>query len=462
MSGLTAVAVIPIVRLAMDLLGREYNGKGNADEASRVQQWLALQGGMFTMNELLFRHEVLQFQDDPRFGEKVFYQPIGLRVFVIALTIIVLSFGVFASLAPLKQTELVRGHLNPKQGTAKVFSPSVGIVTEVLVEEGQAVRKGQVLARVRRGAFDATGHAALDYSVSQIDVQITAQAQQKALIISRSKLNERQLRAQLAVAQEELDAMRAQLGIVEKRYALGERELQRQAHLLALGQASSAQYERVLDSHFALAQTLQGLHAQIKSRAGTQLRLQQQLAVEPFTRDAQFFEFENALAQLQSRRKELEVESAFSLTAPRAGIVGNLLLPRGASVDTRVPILTILPQQLELQALLYVPSRALGELANQQQVMLAFDAYPSRVFGYFPARIEGIADTVVDPREHIFPLEVREPVYLVRAIPELQAALVEDGIRLRSGMQFSAYVLTGQQSLLQRLMSPLQRLRSRV
>ena len=115
-----------------------------------------------------------------------------------------------------------------------------------------------------------------------------------------------------------------------------------------------------------------------------------------------------------------------------------------------------------MQALLYVPSRALGELRRAQQVLLAYDAYPATVYGYFPARIERIAETVVDPREHIFPLDVQEPIYLVRATPELFSAPHQGQLSFRSGMQFSAYVVIGRQSLLQRLLSPLQRLRRRV
>lgn len=414
------------------------------------------------MSEFLFRQEVAQFQDDSRFGEKVFYQPIHLRIFVIALILVALCFGVFASLAPLKQTAMVRGHLNPKQGAMKVFSPANGTVGEVLVAEGEMVRKGQVLARIMRSTFDSAGHAALDYSLNQIDVQIAQQSRHKALVVAQSTLNSQQISAQIKARQEELDAMVAQLHTVEKRHALGERDVQRQVHLLKLRQTSSAQHERALDSLYALEQVMQSLQAQIKSTAGVLLGLEQQFDQEPFARQAQVLEIAKALAQLRARRNELKVSDAFSLTAPSDGIVSNLLSQLGASVNPRVPFVTLLPFEADMQALLYVPSRALGELADAQQILLAYDAYPARVFGYFPARIERIAETVLDPREHTFPLDVQEPIYLVRATPDLSVEANSENLSFRSGMQFSAYVVTGQQSLLQRLLSPLQRLRSRV
>lgn len=414
------------------------------------------------MSEFLFRQEVARFQDDTRFGERVFYQPIQLRVFVIALLIGAICFGVFAGMAPLKQTELVRGHLDPKQGAMKVFSPATGTVGEVLVAEGEAVRKGQVLARILRSTFDSAGHAALDFSLQQVDVQIAQQSRHNTLVVVQSKLHSRQLSAQLEARQKELHALRAQLHTVDKRRTLGERDVQRQARLLTLGQTASVQHERALDALYALEQSAQGVQAQIRSAASALLGVQQQFDREPFALQAQVLEIERSLAQLRARRNELEVGEAFSLTAPSDGIVSNLLSHLGASVDPRVPFLTLLPTELEMRALLYVPSRALGELADAQRVLLAYDAYPARVYGYFPARIERIADAVLDPREHIFPIDVQEPIYLVRAIPDLSARANNEPLSFRSGMQFSAYVVTGQQSLLQRLLSPLQRLRSRM
>lgn len=414
------------------------------------------------MSEFLFRQEVARFQDDPRFGEKVFYQPIQLRVFVFALFLITLSFGIFAGMAPLKQTALVRGYLDPKQGAMKVYSPATGTVSEVLVAEGEVVQKGQVLARILRTTFDSAGHAAMDYSLHQIDVQIAQQAKHKALIVAQSELNSQQISAQIDTRQEELSAMVAQLHTVEKRYTLAAKDVQRQARLLSLKQAASAQHERALDSLYSLEQAMQNVQAQIKSADSQLLTLKQQFDQEPFVRQTQLLEIEKTLAQLRASRNELKVNDAFSLTAPSTGVVSNLLAQLGAPVDPRVPFLTLLPPAAQMQALLYVPSRALGELAQAQQVLLAYDAYPARVFGYFPARIERIAATVLDPREHIFPLDVQEPVYLVRASPDLSAGQNNQTLSFRSGMQFSAYVVTGQQSLLQRLLSPLQRFRSRV
>jgi len=256
--------------------------------------------------------------------------------------------------------------------------------------------------------------------------------------------------------------MQTQLHIVKKRYVLGDRDVQRQARLLALGQAASAQHERALDAMYALEQAMQGVQTQIKSATAALLGLQQQLEQEPYARQAQVLEADRLIAQLRARRNELEVSDAFSLTAPGDGVVSNLLALLGASVNPREPFLTLVPVDADMQALLYVPSRALGLLTEAQQVLLAYDAYPVRVYGYFPARIERVADTVLDPREHVFPVVVREPIYLVRATPDLSLEANREALRFRSGMQFSAYVVTGQQSLLQRLLSPLQRLRSRV
>jgi len=63
---------------------------------------------------------------------------------------------------------------------------------------------------------------------------------------------------------------------------------------------------------------------------------------------------------------------------------------------------------------------------------------------------------VLDPREHLIPLELNEPVYLARArLMQQTVGEPGSGAQLRSGMQFTADIVTGRETILQRVMSPL-------
>ncbi len=131
-------------------------------------------------------------------------------------------------------------------------------------------------------------------------------------------------------------------------------------------------------------------------------------------------------------------------------------------MDTRVPLLTIVPSDHPLEALLYVPSRALGKLHEGQPLLLALDAYPVREFGYLSARIASLSTTTLDPRETLLPAEVQESVFVIRGeIAQEDAGATHHGLRLQAGMLFTAHVVISEQPLLARWLAPLRSLGAR-
>lgn len=410
----------------------------------------------------LFRPEALQRQTDTRFGEALFQQPLGLRIMSALALCLVIAALLFASRVSLKQTVLVRGQMSAVQGVLKVLSPAPGVVSRLWVVEGEHVREGQVLASVSRVAFDADGLAVMQYRRLQLQQQIARQQRQQGLVQQQAEVSLAGLAQRVAIAERELSMLHAQSQTLAQRQALSERELSRHQRLHAQGQLADAQLDRALDGVLNLQQAMAALQVQIEARAATLEELGQQQSLAPLQRDAQLLEAENQLAQLRSQAQQLEADAEFSLVAPADGIVNNLLSFTGAAVATGEPFLSIAPLGNQVQVLLYVPSRALGELLPGQQVLLSLDAYPVRVFGYFSARIDTLSASVMDPREHLFPHEVQEAVYLVKATPVAQEDWVLRDVSIRSGMQFSAYVVTGKQTLLQRVTAPLRTLRQRV
>lgn len=414
------------------------------------------------MTGTLFRAQALSFSKDQSVGEMVFHQPLGLHFASIALLIIVVALLAFAAFAPITQTQLVRGHLNATQGSLRVFSPAVGAVDEIFVQNGDIVRAGDVLATVRQAAFDSQGNAALSYSIAQIHTQLHQEKILRNSLSQSARLNEANLAKRQQVLQHELGRMEDQWRALSLRRDLSIAQVQRHEVLFEKKQISILQYESVLDAFYGFEQSLEGLGAQKDSRTGALLALQHELAQAPFVLQQRLAASDSKISQLQVTLKELEVAEHFSLTAPVDGIVNNILRVHGAAVDSRTPFATILPEHTQFEALLYVPSRALAKVKKQQSVFLDYDSYPARTYGYFPARVIEVSLSLLDPREHLFPVDMQEPFYLVKASPQIEESAGGDTRELRAGMQFTAHLVVGEQTLLERLTAPLRTLRERV
>ncbi|MBU2099517.1 MAG: HlyD family secretion protein, partial [Gammaproteobacteria bacterium] len=158
-----------------------------------------------------------------------------------------------------------------------------------------------------------------------------------------------------------------------------------------------------------------------------------------------------SLSQLIQRREEEKYEQYFSVTAPASGRINNLLQTEGDQLDSRRPFVSIVADKPTYEAQIFVPSRAVGKIASGQRVLLNYDAFPFQQYGSQEAIIRSIEAAAIDPREHLIPLEINEPVYLIKAdlVPDTH------GLNLRPGMQFSAQLVTGEKTILQTIFEPL-------
>ncbi len=414
------------------------------------------------MTSSLFRAQALNFSQDQSVGERVFYQPLGLRFASIALLTIVAALLGFAALAPISQTELVRGHLQASQGSLRVFSSAAGTVADILVSNGEVVRAGDVLATVRSAAFDANGTLTLSHSIAQVQAQLQQETVLRDSLVKSAALNEHSLRKRTAALRNELRSMQEQLDVLMLRRELSLAQVQRQDFLLQKRQTSVVQQEGALDTFYGFEQTIEGLNAQKDSRYGVLLAIEQELVQTPLLLEQQLAANNNKILQLQRSLKELESAELFSLTAPVDGVVNNILSNAGAAIDSHTPFASIVPTNTEFEALLFVPSRALGNVDVQQSVFLDYDSFPARSYGYSNAEIVEISQVLLDPREHLLPIEMHEPFYLVKASPLWEEGQWEEAGNMRSGMQFTAHLVVGEQTLLERLVAPLKTLRERV
>ncbi len=407
------------------------------------------------MSQSLFREEALLAMTGERFGAAMFYQPPAVRLFCLGVVLVFVGFLLFAGLAGFKRTEVARGHLNPLAGAVEVYAARAGVLQEIIAHEGQWVEVGERLAVVSARQFDQDGEATQAFLLQQNDRQLRQLEDEMQLSGATATLESSQWQRKEMALQSELVMLHEQQDLIESRLTLSEQDYARSSHLHEQGVLPDSLHEQQLDKLYGAQQLSRANLLQIETRGQALEEVRHQLAMQPLQRRHELLELERAHSQLLTRRKEIEAQGTFAVTAPAAGIVSNMLATRGDTLEPNQTLLTLLPADSELEAWLYLPSRARGEVALQQEIMLAYDAYPVRTFGAFPATVTSIADTVLDPREVDLPHELREPVYLVRARLE---QLPREGLaleRLRPGMQFSAQIVTARQTLLQRVLAPL-------
>lgn len=342
----------------------------------------------------LFRQEVLAAKADTSAGPALSIRPIGANqltgffVLLAALVIGVLAFGSYT------KKERVQGVIQASEGVAMITPPEAGQVRRVLVKEGQSVKAGDVLAEMSYERFSDEGstQALIESNLKGQREQVMAQAQGQdaALQATLAALDQR-----IAQGQRDAKSLGEEVQLMSQQIASTRKLLEQLKPLLAEKIVSELQYEQqnqTLLEQTARLQTLQRQRgaAQADSAQAREER-DKLIAQHRVTRaglDRDLLSLQQEAVQRRSARITL-------LKAPIDGVVSGLVATAGQAAPAGATLATIVPTQSALEAVLYVPSTAIGFIKPGQGVRLSYDAFPYQRFGQYHGEVQSVSQTDV-------------------------------------------------------------------
>ena len=411
----------------------------------------------------LFRANAVKQQSARLDGDVIIAQPVSSSFLTTVLLCVVIAIIVFLSLTSFNRKETVSGYLKPDIGLAKVVSSRAGVIQQVYVDDGQQVQAGDRLALVTVPEHLSAGDSLTGTLFQGLLQQTELVNLRKQQVISQLSQQETELTTRLTLSRNLLSDIKAQQQLLQQRLQLNQQRYQNYQDLTERGAISTnelqQQHELVLNIQQQLAElnaSEQSQKAQIEQLSGQLQRLtseqQQQLAV-----------LDSDISRLKQQQTELNARGELLITAPITGRVTNLVAEIGNNVQMGLPLLTIMPDNAELQAVLLVPTRAYGFVMPGQQTRLRFDAFPYQRFGLYEGEVIKTAQAIVLPNEVDMPVAVQEPVYRVEvALASQHIRAYGNTVPLQSGMLLSADIVLEQRSLLAWLFEPVLSLKGRL
>ncbi len=362
-----------------------------------------------------------------------------------------------------KETITVRGVLEPRGGTRKLLSPVNGVLTQIHVLPGQQVVEGQVLASFSTSQFDLEGR---DNTATELEALLAA----RLLLRQERQIQQRQQQHALAQSQQQLEELGAaillteqELDIASKQLELGASALNAMERLLPGGNVSRLEVDQRRMAHLELRrqgqqieQRRQGLAQQREANRGELERLELTAALRESRTERELLEMNRRIAALEKL-------NGSTLVAPGPGTVAAVAFASGDTVRSGQPVIYLNPPDYQLQAVLYVPSRAVGTMQPGQSVLLSYDAFDHLSYGRYGAVIREISQASLDPREHLLPITTAgEPLFQVIAYPAQAYVEGPDIYRLQSGFALTADVVATDLSLMGYILKPLFNLRGKI
>ena len=169
------------------------------------------------------------------------------------------------------------------------------------------------------------------------------------------------------------------------------------------------------------------------------------------------------ITQMNQEILDFDVKSEQIIRASKSGYVSAMNVEVGQQVSPNQLLLGIVPEQTELLANLYVPSRTVGFVKPHDKVVLRYQAFPYQKFGHANGKIVSVAKTALGKQELsglglIFSdiNSLNEPAYLVKVKLNKQTVLAYGKEKnLQIGMILEADILHENKKLYEWVLDPL-------
>ncbi|MDE0224516.1 MAG: HlyD family efflux transporter periplasmic adaptor subunit [Gammaproteobacteria bacterium] len=408
----------------------------------------------------LFRKEVLEAQRQRLHGDVLIVTPLPLAVITGWLLVTLLGLGTLAVFGTYARSERVQGYLVPSGGLVKVAPARAGVLREVRVRVREEVAAGQVLAVVRSEALSLTGDTAASIALESL-------RDQERLLEGQIRLERDRLTRERLRLEAEGDGVEAQIASFEE-----QRELQRE--ITETARSAFTRATALLEAGFvsvveseARKQSWLAHHLEEKRQAQrlTELRarltgLRHRLAMVPPEVALRVSRLESQAADIKQREAELEGRRAYVVKAPVTGTVASIKDTPGVIVSPHRPLASIRPAGSELEAELYVPSRAAGFVAAGQVVRLLYAAFPHQRFGSYEGVIRHVAPAITSVAEADVPFSLGEPCYRVAVRLGSQSVMAfGHSFELQAGMLLEGNIILERRSFLGWLTEPFRAVR---
>ena len=350
---------------------------------------------------------------------------------------------VWAYFAPLEEIAAGNGKIIPSSRAQMIQSLEGGILSELLVQEGDIVEGGQKLAVLDDTRFRAS-YGELDSKILSLEAaaaRLHSQMNGTDLVFPDSVKGEKDLMdREQRLFDSQRDTLNANLSSLKESYALTSRELKLTEPLVAKGAASEVEVIRLRQQVVELDRKMKELENQFQVTA----------------RES----YSKTMAELDSQVKlnvgRMDQLARTIITAPVRGIVKDIdVTTVGGVIAPGGTIMEIVPIEEQLVVEARVNPRDIAFIRPGMVAAVKLTAYDYSIYGGLWGKVERISpDTLVDE------VDKRIIYYRVYVKTDNSSLKTPDGIEhpIIPGMVASVEFRTGTKTVLEYLIKPLNKM----
>lgn len=408
----------------------------------------------------MFRKEVLDARSERLHGAIVLVRPVSSWLLVAVAALVTGCAIAYLVLGSYTKKATAMGTLIPVNGMVRITPSLAGVVSECHVKEGQRIQAGDVLFVLTDERRQINGK-----HIQAFGEVRTASLEQQRASLHKAKDSSRLLasqtlqgqRSRLEMLHDELSRNFQQIELQRSRVDSAEQILQRHRKLADEKFISVLALQEKEEAVAAQRASLLGLQRQNTELKRSILAIEDEIRQLPARTEQALANIERDLGVLEQEAADLQTRDRYAITAPMEGVVTSITAQVGQPTNGQ-PLAVLLPVDAQLEANLYLPSRAIGFIAVGQKVRLRYQAYPYQKFGQYDGEVKQVARSPIQMGELPVSLPTlnQEGVYRVTVSLAHQHILAYgDKIQLRPGMVLEADIEQDRRRLIEWILEPL-------
>ena len=329
------------------------------------------------------------------------------RLFLYILILLATVFGIWISVASIGQVVPAQGKLVPAGNAHEVQAPVQGVISEVLVKNGDSVRKGQTLMRMNQ-------------DVAQAEMQ-GLEKQRAAILQDLSALEQK----------------KAQKSGLEK-------QIPGASNLVLIKKEAYDHYNQVAGGVVSQVEILDRKAEWVNAQRNLD-QLKSDFARVSSELDQQEHEITRRLAEIDSNRAASQEKLGYhEIKAPMDGVIFDLSKKSpGTVVTPKDKLFDIIPGE-DLVAEVFLTNKDIGFIHEGLPAVVRLDTFPFREFGEIKGTLSYLAADALPPNE-----EFKYPRFPAKIHLERQF-LSHNGekLPLKSGMSVTVNIQVRSRTLL--------------
>ncbi|MES4613215.1 MAG: HlyD family secretion protein [Ewingella sp.] len=348
---------------------------------------------------MLFRKEVNEHQQNHWAGKALLLAgwPVWVVTSLTALFLIaLLSFLIFSNYT---RRINVSGEVITQPHSINLFSPEQGVITNLMVETGKTVKKGQPLYQIdvsrvtQAGNVSTTTLSAINKQRDQIDTIINQLQNNKRTTLDNLQQQLEQYEKahmvsqdMVASAQQGLDAMKKSMqnyGAYQRKGLINTDQLNNQRYLFYQQQTS-----------------FQSLNTQSIQESLQITNLRSELVTRAADFDNQISQYGVQRNDLDRQLAEADAKGSLLITAPTDGKISSLSVTPGQMVNAGDSLAQLVPAKNSPFFLVaWLPNESVPYVKPGEEINIRYEAYPFEKYGQFPGRVESVSSAPVSEQE---------------------------------------------------------------